>query len=154
MKKTVIILSVLVLIAGSCEHAAKKQAENKLHTHAERDTIEKNKDISDPTNTLNGNTETLTLQYVVWGCTCANWITLADFEKFQNSALAEHCIFIEPASKDLELPSDFDPFEHFIQVTGQFYVKPDYPKGTIQEEEHLDKARVFCFTEIEIIKNK
>jgi len=110
------------------------------------------KDISDSTNTLNGKTERLELDYIVWGCACANWVTPTDFEKYQDDKLAEHCIFIEPASKDLEVPLYFSPERHFIKVTGQFYVKPDYPKGTIQGEEHLDKAKVFRYVHIDVFK--
>lgn len=110
------------------------------------------KDISDPTNTLSGKTETLELNYIVWGCACANWVTNADFKKYQDNKLAEHCIFIEPANKELELPLYFDPGRHFIKVTGQFYVKPDYPKGTVQGEELLDKQKVFRYTKIDVLK--
>ncbi|QGW28452.1 hypothetical protein [Phnomibacter ginsenosidimutans] len=88
------------------------------------------KDISDPSNTLNGKIETLEMSYIVWGCACANWVTPDDFKNYEDDKLAEHCIFIEPANKDLELPMYFDPGRHFIKVTGQFYVRPDYPKGT------------------------
>lgn len=109
------------------------------------------KDISDPTNTLNGKTETLKLNYIVWGCACANWITPDDFKKYQNDH-SDHCIFIEPANSGLELPLYFDATRHFIKVVGQFYVRPDYPKGTIQGEEHLDKAKVFRYTKIEVFK--
>ena len=110
------------------------------------------KDISDPTNTLNGTTETLELNYIVWGCACANWVTQTDFNKFQDDKLVEHCIFIEPATKELEIPMYFDPSRHFVKVTGQFYVKPDYPKGTIQGEEQLEKAKVFHYTKIDVFK--
>jgi len=110
------------------------------------------KDISDPTNTLTGRTEILELDYIVWGCACANWVTPADFNKYQDDKLAEHCIFIEPANKDLELPLYFDPARHKIKVQGQFYVKPDYPKGTTQGEEKLDKAKVFRYAKIEVNK--
>jgi hypothetical protein len=89
--------------------------------------------------------QTLQLNYIVWGCACANWITPADAAKYKDDSLAEHCIFIEPANKDLELPLYFEPKRHFIKVTGQFYIRPDYPKGTIQGEEHLDKAKVFRY---------
>ena len=108
------------------------------------------KDISDPTNILNGKTESLELDYIVWGCACANWATPADFKKYQDDKLAEHCIFIEPGNKDLELPMYFDPGRHFIKVTGQFYVRPDYPKGTIHGEEQLEKAKVFHYTKLQI----
>jgi hypothetical protein len=32
------------------------------------------KDLSDPANTLTGKTETLQLYYIVFVCTCANWV--------------------------------------------------------------------------------
>lgn len=108
------------------------------------------KDISDPTNTLTRKTEILQLDYIVWGCACANWVTPTDFEKYQDDKLAEHCIFIEPANKDLEVPFYFAPARHRIKVEGQFYVKPDYPKGTIQTEEQLNKAKVFRYTKLEV----
>lgn len=115
------------------------------------DTLISGKDVSDPTNTLNGKTETLKLKYIVWGCVCPNWITISDFEKYQDDELGIHCIFIEPASEDLELPSNFDPFKHYIQVTGQFYIKQDYPKGTMSgEQQPLYKAKVFQYTKIGI----
>lgn len=125
---------------------AKNSKDTLLRQTAER------KDISDPTNTLNGKTETLELDYIVWGCACANWVTPSDFKKYQNNKLADHCIFIEPANNDLELPMYFDPGRHFIKVIGQFYIRPDYPKGTIQSEEQLDKARVFRYTKINVFK--
>jgi hypothetical protein len=110
------------------------------------------KDISDPTNTLNGKTETLELNYIVFGCACANWRIHSNYKKNEGNKLAEQTIFIEPANNDFELPIYFDSRRHFIKVTGQFYVRPDYPKGTIQREEQLDKARVFRFTKIDVLK--
>jgi hypothetical protein len=109
------------------------------------------KDISDPTNTLNAKTETLVLNYIVWGCACANWMEIADFRKFEDNQLADHCIFIEPAHDSLQLPNYFDPSRHSLKVIGQFYTKPDYPKGTVQTEERLEKAKVFRYTKIEVI---
>ncbi len=110
------------------------------------------KDISDPTNTLTGKTETLELSYIVWGCDCANWVTPADFDKYKDAELNEHCIFIEPATDSLSLkvPSYFDPFKHKIKIKGQFYKNPDYPKGTVQSEERLEKAKVFRYTELKV----
>ncbi len=123
-----------------------------------KDTLEHkssdDKDISDPTNTLIAKADTLQLIYIVWGCACANWVTPADFKKYEDDKLAEHCIFIEHASKDLELPIYFDPGRHFIKVTGQFYIGPDYPKATNKGEELLDKARVFRYTTIEVLKKE
>lgn len=148
MGKIAIIFSVLIL--SGCGQTIKKQTE--VATICLNDMLTVDKDISDPTNILNGKTEILKLKYIVWGCVCPNWITVDEFEKYQDSALGEHCIFIEPASEDLELSSDFDPFEDLIQVMGQFYVKPDYPKGTGGgEQQPLNKAKVFRYTKIEVL---
>ena len=106
--------------------------------------------ISDSTNILTGDTQNLELKYIVWGCACANWITLSDFDKYKDNKLAEHCIFIEPANDCLELPLFFDPSRHTIKVKGQFYIRSDYPKGTVQTEEQLEKARVFRYKTLEI----
>jgi hypothetical protein len=109
--------------------------------------------ISDSTNILERKVQRLELEYIVWGCACANWITPADRIKYDTNGLADHCIFIEPADSSLELPdSTFQFDKENIRVTGQFYVRKDYPKGTIEMEEHLDKAKVFRFTKIEVIK--
>jgi hypothetical protein len=111
----------------------------------------KPKVISDSTNTLTGKTENLELDYIVWGCACANWVTATDFDKYQDNKLAEHCIFIEPISDSLALPIYFDASRHNIKVKGEFYTRPDYPKGTVQTEEELEKAKVFRYTEIEVV---
>ncbi len=147
-----ILLIILIFVA--C-----KTNPNKVDkTLPSKDTLirqtSEHKDISDPTNTLNGKTETLELDYVVWGCSCANWVTPADYKKYQDNKLAEHCIFIEPANKELGLPMYFDPERHFIKVTGKFYLRPDYPKGMIQGEEHLDKAKVFRYSKIDVFKKE
>lgn len=84
------------------------------------------------------------------GCACANWVTTADYDKYQDNKLAEHCIFIEPANDSLEIPLYFNAQRHKIKIKGQFYTKQDYPKGTIQTEKESEKAKVFRYTEIEV----
>ena len=147
MKK---FLPILLLIS-SCSTQPDKTKSNQTDTTKVVDTF-KTKVISDSTNTLTGKTEDLELEYIVWGCACANWVTTADRKKYEDSGLAEHCIFIEPADKSLELPLYFDAFRHRLKVKGQFYVRPDYPQGTVEMEEHLDKAKVFRYTRIEVTK--
>jgi len=142
-------LFILFLLASCTENYPVKTTMPDTRKTTE---IETQKLLSVPTNTLNGKTETLALQYIVWGCACANWITPNDFQKYQDSALATHCIFIEPASINLKCPIYFDPSRHYIKVSGQFYIKPDYPKGTIQVEEHLEKGKVFHYTNIDIFE--
>ncbi|WP_162304165.1 hypothetical protein [Chryseobacterium mulctrae] len=60
-------------------------------------------------------------------------------------------IFIEPENKNIELPIYFDPSRHRLILKGQFYVYPDYPKGTPETEEPLKKAKVFRYSEMKII---
>ena len=107
---------------------------------------------TDTTNTLTGNIENLELENIVFGCACADWITVSDRKKNETSksGFAPHCIFIEPAEKGLELPLYFSSQRHKIKVQGQFYVKPDYPHITIEGEEKYDKAKVFRYTKIEV----
>lgn len=82
-----------------------------------------------------------------------NWITSADRIKYDTNGLAEHCIFMEPANNNLNLPdSTFQFDKENIKVTGEFYVRKDYTQGTIEMEEHLDKAKVFQFTKLKIVK--
>jgi hypothetical protein len=113
---------------------------------------EEPKIISNSTNVLENKFQKIELEYIVWGCACANWITPKDLIKYQDSGLAKHCIFIEPADCALELPGNFQPQLQKIIVEGQFYVRADYPRGTIQTEETLEKAKVFTYTKIKVIK--
>jgi hypothetical protein len=108
--------------------------------------------ISDSTNVLTGKTEQLELEYIVWGCACANWISPSDRIKYEKeSTLSDHCIFLEPAASTLCLPDFFDASKHNLIVKGQFYSKKDYPKGSIQTEQMLEKAKVFRYTEFSMI---
>jgi len=144
-----------LLIAPFLVACSTEPTSTEANSRAERASTYANakyKDISDPTNKLSGKIETLELEYIVWGCACANWVNPADRIKYQAKGLKEHCVFIEPASTALELPLYFDPGRHFIKATGQFYVNPDYPKGTMELEEKLDKARVFRYTELTVLK--
>jgi len=54
-------------------------------------------------------------------------------------------IFIEAENPKLELPKNFDLNKNRIKVTGQFYKNKDYPKGMIQGEEYIDRAKVFKY---------
>ena len=110
--------------------------------------------ISDSTKILEPKIQTLKLQYIDWSCACANWITHSDYKRFEDTGrLSDHCIFIEPANLSLALPDDNVRYD-VIKVTGQFYVRKDYPKGTIKMEENLDKAKVFRYTKIEVITKR
>lgn len=108
--------------------------------------------ISDSINTLTNRVETLDVEYTVCGCACPNWIRTIDKKKNDTtkSQLGLH-FYIEPANKNLELPHHFDAFTQYLRVKGQFYEKEDYPKGTVETEEPMGKAKVFRYTELEVL---
>jgi hypothetical protein len=111
--------------------------------------------ISDSTNTLDKKIQTLQLQYTLWGCACANWITNTDAIKYKDSGFIQHHIFIEPVNDSLYTPagdSTFDISTEKIIVTGQFYVKEDYPHPSYKMEEPMSKARVFRYFKIKRVK--
>ena len=110
--------------------------------------------LSDPTNTLTGKLENLELEYIVWGCACANWIPVADKIKYEDSGLAKHCIFIEPADSTLNIPVSFDPLKQRIKINGQFYLQQGFPIGTLEGEEHLEKAKVFRYTSLKVVDSR
>lgn len=146
--KKILIISIIIF---SCSEKQNTKIE-KTHERFKR-TLVRKKDMSNPNNKLTGKIETLELQYIVWGCACANWVEIDKYEKFQKKGiLGEKTIFIEPADKKLELPENFDAFKQKIIVKGQFYINPDYPKGTPETEEDLKKAPVFRYTELKIKK--
>lgn len=113
-----------------------------------------NKVISDSTNKLTDKIETLEVEYTVWGCACPNWIRTIDNENNDTTKnyISLH-FYIEPADKSLELSNHFDASKHKLKLTGQFYENEDYPQGTIEMEEPMPKAKVFRYTEIEVLEN-
>jgi len=106
-------------------------------------------------NNLNEKVETIELTYITWACDCANWATKEDLEKYSDNAgdsLAHQCIFIEPVNQTLELPDTLGYSNDVIRFTGQFYNKRGVPKG-YQSFESPDEARVFRYTDYEIMKS-
>ena len=147
------ILSLFfILIFISCTNNKQEKEKEESITDSfktKRRTVQTPKLISDSTNTLEPQIRTLELEYIDWLCACANWITPSDKKKFENKGLAKHCIFIEPADSTLNLPNGLT---ENIKVTGQFYVREDYPKGYTEIEEPLDKAKVFRYTRVQILE--
>lgn len=139
----------LLLVLGCTEKAINHQKEKKS---IEKNTRKYKADLSDPNNKLSGKIETLELRYILWGCNCANCIEINKYKKLdEKDTLSKHVIFIEPAEEKLKFdPAKFDIAKNSIILKGQFYVNPDYPKGTPEEEEPLRKARVFRYTEMKI----
>jgi hypothetical protein len=140
---------IILFVLNSCSSQADKQAKvgdsNKIISQNHYPKI-----ISDSTNVLENRIQELELEYIVWGCACANWITPKDRIKYQGSGLAKHCIFLEPSDSNFNFRNYFTPEKYTITVKGQFYQKLDYPKGTIETEESLEKAKVFRYTEFRV----
>ncbi len=116
-------------------------------------TIATQVDMSDSTNTLEDSVQTLEIAYTVWGCACPNWIRVSEVEN--NDTLRPYIsyhFYLEPADSTLEIPETFDAATHHLRVTGQFYTKKDYPKGTYPSEEILPKAKVFRYTKVELLE--
>jgi hypothetical protein len=144
-------LLIIIIILCSCSTNSNKLNQEKLKVDSSI-AIRELKIISDSTNQLETKVQKLELEYIIWGCACANWITHSDRLKYDTGGLAKHCIFIEPADKNFFFPASFEPEKNKIIVKGSFYVREDYPKGTIETEEQLEKAKVFRYTEFKIVK--
>ena len=90
----------------------------------------------------------------MWACACANWTTLDDINKYQNKgSLEDHCIFVEPVDKKLILPDTIGYSGDIVEYTGQFYIDKGFPKNYIQNEEPVEKAKVFRYSTYKIIKS-
>lgn len=137
-----IIFSLSILLI-SCNQTKKEKPIN--------DKVLKSKIISDPTNKLSDKIENLEVEYTVFGCACPNWIRTDDLKLHVKDGMKNLYFYIEPADENLELPVYFDAFRHYLKIKGQFYLKEDYPKGTVESEEPLPKAKVFRYTELEVL---
>ena len=97
--------------------------------------------------------KTLELTYIAWACDCAKWATKEDLKKYSTGdALADQSIFVEPANQSLELPDTLGYSNDIIIFSGQFYNEKGFPRG-YQSFEEPEKARVFRYTEYEVVKS-
>ena len=151
--KNIFTILLFSLTLVSCGQTKTKQQTEQKELQKQVDS-KYDKVISDSTNKLTDKIENLEIEYTVWGCACPNWIQTKDNEDDDTtkSYLKLH-FYIEPANKSLELSIYFDAFRHRLKITGQFYVKEDYPQGTVETEEKMSKAKVFRYTKIEVIDN-
>jgi len=131
------------------ERIETRKTENKK-VSSER-TFKRGEEMSNPNNILVPEIHNLELSYITFGCACPNWIEKEDLVKDGDNLNMDHYIFIEPENSKLELPQSFDVFKNNIKVTGQFYAKKDYPKGTKKGEEELKRAKVFRYTKLEVV---
>ena len=151
IKKNKLLILLLAIAQFSCVQTKKQIEPIKLIEQAEN---KYNKVISDSTNTLIDKVEDLEVNYHIIGCACPNWIRTKDEENTDTTkTFKDLYIYIEPADSTLDLPIYFEPYRHKLKIRGQFYERKDYPKGTIEMEEPMPKAKVFRYTNIEVIDN-
>lgn len=149
--KNILTIILFSLTLVSCGQTKTKQQSDK--SGQQNQTEHKyTKVISDPTNKLTEKVENLEVSYHVIGCACPNWIRTKDEESTDTTkTFKDFYFYIEPADSTLELPIYFDAFRHRLKITGQFYEREGYPQGTIEMEEPMPKAKVFRYTNIEVI---
>jgi len=107
------------------------------------------------TNKLEEKEETIELTYIAWACACANWAPIEEIEKhpgISGDSLADLCIYIEHADKSPALPDTICASGDIIKLTGKFYKEKGLPKD-VRLIENPDKARVFRYTNYEIVKS-
>lgn len=110
--------------------------------------------ISCETNSIDEKIQPIELSYVAWGCDCANWATLSDIKKYNDSGdtLASLCIYIEPTDNSIALPDTLGYNGDLIRFTGQFYKSKGFPKGYSSDQIPV-KSRVFKYTTYEVINS-
>lgn len=113
---------------------------------------------SDFPNELSEEIDTMEITYIAWACACANWLPEKYFD-LNNDKLSEtpedYCIFIEAEKEEMKIPDEYHlgGYQNRIRLIGKFYkdkgISRDYEQPTSQKPE---KARVFRYSEIEVIK--
>lgn len=106
-------------------------------------------------NNLSDKKETLVLEYVSWGCECANWVDQKYIDKYVDfpDSLADQCVFIEPSEKLNALSEDTMCYNgDVVEFTGKFYKDKGYPKG-FHSEQSVEKAKIFQYDSYKIIRS-
>ncbi|MBS1523408.1 MAG: hypothetical protein JST50_20575 [Bacteroidetes bacterium] len=139
--KSLALLLSLITVFSCCQNKKKTDCPPKKVTA--KKTIPKM--LWDSTNTLENNVQTLRLRFISVGCACPEWVRLKD-QNLEN--VLNYCIYIEPADTSMWNPeNDSIAWKTGIIVTGQFYVKPSYPKGAFEGmEDKPPMGKIFRYT--------
>lgn len=107
---------------------------------------------------LNERVDTIEVTYIAWACACANWLP-DDYFDLDNDKLSEnpedYCVFLEAEKEEMKIPDEYylGGYQNRIKLIGRFYkgkgISRDYEQPTPQKPQ---KARVFRYSEIEVIK--
>lgn len=142
---------LILIIFTSCTTQTEKKIDN-INSQLK---IEKRykKVISDSTNELTGEIETLTLDFNAIACTCAQWSE----SKYSSNPDKKVYYWLEPANEKLIIADKLFNGENIpvqIKVTGQIISEHGFPKVKNLSKVSRDEAgQVFRYTEIEVIKN-
>ncbi|HEY9000945.1 MAG TPA: hypothetical protein VIM89_06310 [Mucilaginibacter sp.] len=141
LKSFALLLSLIIIF--SCCQNKKKSDYHPKKVAVKKDIIPKT--LWDSTNTLENKVQTLRLRFVSVGCACPEWVRLED-QNLEN--VLNYCIYIEPADTSIWNPeNDSVAWKTGIVVTGQFYVKPSYPKGAFEGmEDKPPVGKIFRYT--------
>lgn len=99
--------------------------------------------------------QTVRLQYVSWGCECANWAEPKYIDKYVDypDSLAKLCVFIEPADNTKILPNDTVGYNgDLVEFMGSYYVDKRFPTD-FDTKQSVEKAKVFRYEGYKIIRS-
>lgn len=106
---------------------------------------------------LSSKIDTIEVIYVAWACDCANWLPVPR-ENQNEDVQSEDCIFITPSPDSLDIPQSFwgDEFDYSnrkLRLIGSYYNTKGIPKDyDMNTEVKPDKAKVFRYTKVEVVK--
>ncbi len=105
---------------------------------------------------LSDKEEVIEVYYVNWACDCAQWIETKYSKANPNYKTNESdCIYIESENQQLQVIEDEFARDYFLKrlkLTGKFYKNKGISSTYAAENEKPDKAKVFRYSKIEIIK--
>jgi|688.fasta_scaffold144480_4 hypothetical protein len=104
------------------------------------------------TKTLEDTVRTIQVQYIVFGCECANWLVLKSKPKLVTNQKEGEYIFLEPEDIAKALPDSLSWNLHVVECIGKFYNEEGYPKKYLKSEQSVDKARVFRYSSWKMIE--
>jgi hypothetical protein len=104
---------------------------------------------------LSGKKEMIDLRHIQRKCDCADWIP-ADRYKDSANLKEEDYLFIEPATKDLDVPASYWALAdsgYVLRLHGEFYKGKAIPYNYIQKTDNKPVlASVFYYTSCEVVK--
>lgn len=112
---------------------------------------------SDYPKELSSKIDTIEVTYIAWACDCANWLPThyLDNPLYQDSVFDHQCIFLEAKSEELMIPDEYRKGGNTnkIRLVGSYYMDEGISKDYMQiTPSKPDKAKVFKYSKIEIIK--